>query len=160
MTREALAMTILITPAGIDPRRFKLHRSCSQRQLARLSAAVAHHQGVPLLATLAAMELDVIIDFGLECFDQHPPCTLARDLVQQQKLLTRFPSIPLLDYFQHRWRLPSNPAPTGRLHLVHAEGYAAFFMCASDPQLSVITQISASSAVRGFKNCLFSACPF
>jgi hypothetical protein len=34
---------------------------------------------------------------------------------------------------------PSNPAPTG-VCVAHAEGYAAFFMRASDPQLSVIAQ--------------------
>jgi hypothetical protein len=40
-------------------------------------------KAVPLLVTLAAMALDVIIGFSLECFDQHTPCTLARDLVRQ-----------------------------------------------------------------------------
>src|SRR5215471_12903485 len=61
------------------------------------------------------MTLDVIVGFSLKRLDQHPPCPLLHDLVQQQKLLTRFPSIPFLDYLQHWWRLPSNPAPTGRL---------------------------------------------
>ena len=75
-------MTILVTPAVIDARRTKLHCSRSQGHLARWGAAVAHYQGMPLLVTLAAMALDVIIDFGLECLDQNPPCTLARDLVQ------------------------------------------------------------------------------
>jgi hypothetical protein len=45
----------------------------------------------------------------------HPPGTLTRDLVQSQKLLTSLPSIPLFDYFHHRWRCPSNPAATARL---------------------------------------------
>jgi hypothetical protein len=38
--------------------------------------------------------------------------SFARDLIQQQNFLTRFPLLPLLDYLQHRWRPPSNPAPT------------------------------------------------
>jgi hypothetical protein len=39
---------------------------------------------------------------------------IARDIIQQQKLLTRFPLIPLLDYLQHRWRLLSTRLPPGR----------------------------------------------
>ena len=110
----------------IDPGRAKLHCPSSQRQLARRSAAITHYQSVPLLVTLVAMALDVIIDFSFECFDQHPPRTLAGDLVQEQELLTRFPFIPLLDYFQHRWRLPSNPAATGRLRLLTQKGTPPF----------------------------------
>jgi hypothetical protein len=71
------------------------------------------HQGAPVLVALAAMAFDVIVGFGLKRFDQHPPRSRPRDFVQQQKLLTRFPIILLLDYLQHRWRPPSNPAPTG-----------------------------------------------
>src|SRR6516162_3404887 len=115
MAGEALTATRLIQPAVIDARCLELHCPRSERHLASLAMTIAHHQGVALLVTLAAMALDVIIDFSLECLEQHPPCTLARDLVQPQKLLTRFPSIPFLDYLQHRWRLPSNPASTGRL---------------------------------------------
>jgi hypothetical protein len=48
-----------------------------------LGVTIAHHQGMPLLVALAAMALNIIIDFGLEGFDQHPSGTLARDLVQQ-----------------------------------------------------------------------------
>jgi hypothetical protein len=44
---------------------------------------IAHYQGMALLVALAAMALDVIIGLGLKSFDQHPPRTLARDLVQQ-----------------------------------------------------------------------------
>ena len=76
-------MTMFITPAVIDPRRAKLHCSGSQRHFARLGVTVAHHQGMPLLVALAAIALNIIIDFGPQRFAQHPPGTLARDLVQQ-----------------------------------------------------------------------------
>src|SRR5690348_3307936 len=115
MTGETLAATRLIQPAVIDARRVELHCPRSERHFTSLAMTIAHHQGAPLLVTLAAMALEVIIDFSLECLEQHPPCTLARDLVQPHRLLTRLPSIPFLDYLQHRWRLPSNPATTGRL---------------------------------------------
>jgi hypothetical protein len=36
----------------------------------------------PLLITLAAIALDLIIDFSLERLEQHPPRTLACDLIQ------------------------------------------------------------------------------
>jgi hypothetical protein len=75
-------MTMFITPAVIDARCPQLHGSCSQRHLARLGATVAHHQGVSLLVTLVAMALNVIVNLSLQCFHQHPPCTLARDLIQ------------------------------------------------------------------------------
>ena len=55
------------------------------------------------------MALDVIIDFGLECLDQRPPCTLARNLVQSQQLLARFPFIPLLDYLKDLVASPFQP---------------------------------------------------
>jgi hypothetical protein len=90
---------------------------------------IAHHQGVALLVTLAAMALDLIIDFSLQCLRQHPPCTLARDHVQSQKLLTCFPSIPFLDYLQHRWRLPSNPAYHRAVALLTQTGTPPF-LCA------------------------------
>jgi len=95
-----------------------------------LATAVAHYQRASVLVALAPMALDVIVDLRLKRFHQHPPCALARDLVQRQKLLTGFPCILLLDYLQHRWRPPSNPAPTG-VRVAHAEGYAAFFMTSS-----------------------------
>src|SRR5947209_16659733 len=94
MAGEALASTGLVQPAVIDARRLELHCPCSQRHLASLGVTIAHHQGVPLLVALAAIALEVIIDFSLECFEQHPPCTLARDLVQWQKFLTRGVSLP------------------------------------------------------------------
>ena len=70
-----------------------------------------------MLIPLAVMAFNVIVDLGPERFDQHPPCALARDLIQQQKLLTRFPLIPLLDYLASV-AFPSNPAPTGSLRLL------------------------------------------
>jgi hypothetical protein len=83
MAGEALAMTMFIPPAVSDPQRTKLHRARAQRQLARAGVAIAHHPGVPLFVARAAMALDIIINLRLECCDQHPPGTLARDLVQQ-----------------------------------------------------------------------------
>src|ERR1700693_3631488 len=59
------------------------------------------------------MAFDVIVGLRPECFDQHPPCALARDLVQRQKLLSGFPFILFLDYLQHRWRPPSTRLPPG-----------------------------------------------
>jgi hypothetical protein len=35
-----------------------------------------------MLVAVAAMTLDVIGGLGPERFDQHPPCPLARDVVQ------------------------------------------------------------------------------
>src|SRR5713101_6395585 len=55
----------------------------------------------------------VVSSLGPERFDQHPPCALARDLIQQQKLLTRFPLIPFLDYLQPSVASPSNRLPPG-----------------------------------------------
>src|ERR1700757_2397858 len=126
MAGEALAATRFITPAVGDPRRSELHGACSQCQLARSGATIAHHQGVPVLVALAAMTLNVIVDFNSERFAQHPPCTLACDLVQQQELLTRFLSIPLLDYLQHRWRLPSNPVSHRAVALLTQKGTPPF----------------------------------
>jgi hypothetical protein len=91
-----------------------------------LRLAVANHQGAPVLVALAAMAFDVIVGFGLKRFDQHPPRSRPRDFVQQQKLLTRFPIILLLDYIQHRWRPPSNPAPTGVSRLLTRKGTPPF----------------------------------
>ena len=108
--------------------------------LRALRLAVAHHQGAPVLVALAAMAFDVIVGFGPKRLHQHPPRSHPRDLVQQQKLLTRFPIILLLDYLQHRWRPPSTRLPPG-FRVAHAEGYAAFFMRASNPQLSVIARV-------------------
>jgi hypothetical protein len=124
---EAPALTVLIAAAVIDSWCLQLHGSRAERELARLGLAVAHHQRVALLVALAAMALDVSVGFRLERLNQHPQRSPARDLIQQQNFLTRFPLIPLLDYLQHRWRPPSNPAPTG-VCVGYAEGYAAFFM--------------------------------
>ncbi len=55
----------------------------------------------------------MVSSLGPERFDQHPPCALARDLIQQQKLLTRFPLIPFLDYLQPSVASPSNRLPPG-----------------------------------------------
>src|SRR6202022_4087554 len=131
--------SLFITAAVIHSRRLKLHRPGSQGKLARLGPAVAHHQPASVLVALAAMALDVIVGLSPQRFHQHPPCALARDLVQQQKLLTRFPRILLLDYLQHRWRLLPTRLPPG-FALLTRKGYAAFFMRASDPQLSVIAR--------------------
>src|SRR5689334_9793754 len=123
MAGETLASTRLIKPAIIDARCLELHRPGPERYLASLAITIAHHQRVPLFVALAAMALHVIVDFSHKRFHQHPPCTLARDLIQQRMLLTRFPSILLLDYLQHRWRLPSARLPPGSC-VAHAEGYA------------------------------------
>ena len=65
-------------------------------------------------ASRAAMALDVIVGLSPERFAQHPPRALARDLIQQQNLLTRFPRILLLlDYFRYRWRLLPIRLPPG-----------------------------------------------
>jgi hypothetical protein len=124
--KAALAPTLLVTPAIIDPRRVKLHRPRSHRELALPAATIAHDQGMALFVSLAAMAFEIIVDLSLQRFDQHPPCTFPRDLVQSQNFLARFPLIPLLDYFQHGWRLPSNPATTGRLRLLTLKGTPPF----------------------------------
>jgi hypothetical protein len=137
MAGEALAVTMLITPAVIHSRRAKLHCSRSERHFARLGATVAHHQGVPMLATLAVMALNVIVDLGPERFAQHPPCALARDLMEQQKLLT----CSLSSRFSTTFSIGGVSLPPGShrvLAFAHAEGYAAFFKRVSHPQLSVI----------------------
>ncbi len=110
---EAPATSLFITAAVIDPRCLKLYCPRSQRKLAPLAPAVAHHQRASLLVALAPMALDVIVGLRLKRFDQHPPCALARDLIQRQKLLTGFPCILLLDYLQHRWRLLPTRLPPG-----------------------------------------------
>src|ERR1700687_1376838 len=111
--RVAPAASLLILPAIVDPRRLKLHGSRAQGKLAPLAPAVAHHQRTSLLVALAALALDVIVGLRLKRFAQHPPCALARDLVQRQKPLTGFPCILLLDYLQHRWRLLPTRLPPG-----------------------------------------------
>lgn len=96
-----------------------------------------------MLVAFAAMTLDVIGGLGSQRFDQHPPCALAHDLVQQLKLRSCFPVIPLVDYLQHRWRLPTKPGSHRVWAFAYAEGCAACFMRASHPQPSVIAQLGA-----------------
>jgi len=124
---EASALAVLIVAAVIDSWRSQLHGSRAERELARLALAVAYHQRVALLVALAAMARDVSVGFRLERLNQHPHRSPARDFIQQQNFLAHFPLISLLDYLQHRWRPPSNPAPTG-VCVGYAEGYAAFFI--------------------------------
>jgi len=78
-----------------------------------------------VLVALAAMALHVIVGLGPEHFDQNPPWALSRDLVQQQKLLTRFPRILLIDYLQHRWRLLPTRLPP-RFGLLTRKGTPPF----------------------------------
>jgi hypothetical protein len=88
---------LFITATVINPRCLELYCPRSQGKLALLAAAVAHHQRASLLVALPAMALDVIVGLRPECFDPHPPRTLARDLVQRQKPLTGFPFSLFLD---------------------------------------------------------------
>jgi hypothetical protein len=99
--------------AVIDPRGLKLYRPRSQGKLAPLGPAVAHHHRASVLVALAAMSLYVIVGLRPERFDQHPPCALARDLVQRQTLLTGFPCILFLDYLHYRWHLLPTRLPPG-----------------------------------------------
>ena len=47
--------------------------------------AVAHHQPTPVLVALAGEPGDVGVDLGLQRFGQHPPGTLADDLIDQRR---------------------------------------------------------------------------
>ena len=47
-------------------------------------AAVAYHQPAPVLVALLAERGDVGVDLGLQRLGQHPPATIADDLVDQR----------------------------------------------------------------------------
>jgi len=115
---ETLAATRFIEPAVIDPRRVELHRPGAERHLASWRVTIAHYQGMPLRVTLTAMALDVTSP------KSSSPASLS------SRFSTTFSTGGV--------SLPTRPLPGGCV--AHAEGYAAFFMSASDPQLSVITQ--------------------
>jgi hypothetical protein len=110
---ETLTPALLIAAAVVDPWCLQFHGSGSQGDFSGGSPPVTHHQSVTLFVAGAAMAFDVTIGFPLKCRHQHAPRSLARDLVQHQKLLARFPCILVLDYPQHRWRPPSTRLPPG-----------------------------------------------
>jgi hypothetical protein len=122
-------VTILIPPAVIDSRCVKLHRSRSERHFARLGMTVAHHQGVLMLVTLAVMALNVIVDLGPERFAQYPPYALARDLIQQQKLLTCLPLIPTSRLPSASVASPSTRLPPGFAFALRGRVRRLFHAC-------------------------------
>ena len=69
----------------VDPRRGHLDRTGAGQHLAGLVGAVAHHQPAPVLVALVAERGDVGLDLGLQRLGQHPPGTLADDLVDQRR---------------------------------------------------------------------------
>src|SRR6202047_5289645 len=71
---------------------------------------------------------------------------------------TGFPRILLLDYLQHRWRLLPTRLPPG-FALLTRKGYAAFFMRASDPQLSVIARPHLHSSQTLSRSMAFQVAP-
>jgi hypothetical protein len=74
---------------------------------ARRGVAVADHQPVAVLVDQLAMGGDVGLDLGLQRGRQHPPGTLAEQLVQFQGQLG--PCLVVNHYTQHRG-VPSSPA--------------------------------------------------
>ncbi len=54
--------------------------------------AVAHHQPAAGLVALGGEPGDVIIDLDLKGFGQHPPSTLADELINQRRGQTAIPA--------------------------------------------------------------------
>ena len=76
--------SIGIDAAVVDPWRPHLHGPGRGQDLARLVRAVAHHQPVPVLVPLADEPGDIGVNLGLQGLGQHPPGTLADDLIDQR----------------------------------------------------------------------------
>jgi hypothetical protein len=103
-----------VDPAVVDPRRDHLHRAGAGQHLAGLMAAVAYHQPAPVLVALLAERGDVGVDLGLQRLGQHPPGTLAHDLVDHRRRAggrSRHPRlVPVVgvlgDYGEHGSYLP------------------------------------------------------
>jgi hypothetical protein len=68
----------------VDPRRAHLHRPRRGEHLAGLARAVAYHQSPAALVALVGEPGDDRIGLGLQRLGQHPPGTLAHDVINQR----------------------------------------------------------------------------
>jgi hypothetical protein len=93
-------------------------------QRARRGVPVADHQPMAVLVGQLSMRGDVGLHLGLQRDRQHPPSTLAKQLIQIGNQLD--PCLPVNHYTQHRG-VPSSPA-LARRRLPTGQGgrYAAF----------------------------------
>ena len=106
-----------VQAAVVHPRADHLDLAHPGGQRATRGVPVADHQPVALLIDQLGMRGDVGLHLGLQRCRQHPPGTLAEQLVQIGGQLG--PCLPVNHYTQHRG-VPSSPAlarrrlPTGQ----------------------------------------------
>lgn len=83
---EPLALArCLVDALVVHPRRLHLHHAGRRGHFARLVVAISHDQAVALLVSLTSQLGYVSVDFSLQRGGQHPPRTLADDLVDQRR---------------------------------------------------------------------------
>jgi hypothetical protein len=83
---EPLPLTgFRIHAAVIDPRCVHSDRPRRRGHLARRVIAVAHHEATPMLIAQLSVAGDVSIDLSPQCLSQHPPSTLADDLIDHRR---------------------------------------------------------------------------
>jgi hypothetical protein len=105
----------------VDSRRGDLDGAGAGEHLAWLMAAVAYDQPVAVGVALIGELVDVAIHLGLQRFGQHPPGTLAHDLIDQRRTTGRtvIASGRVRDYGEHGRTFPSrraNADPDQNLH--------------------------------------------
>ena len=129
-------------------------RAGAGEHLARLVAAVAHHQPMPALVALVGELGDIGVDFGLQRLGQHPPRTLPDDLVDQRRRPGRRRGGRTLtlgrirNYGEHR-DVPSRPALHRRSSLEPSIGHPGRYAPSrADPQISSIAPETCEGAVR------------
>src|SRR5512133_433126 len=112
-----------IRAAVIHPRRPHRDRTRGSHYLALAGMAVADHQPPATLIPLGGVGGEVSVDLGLQGGTQHPPSTLAYQLVQvQAQLVLR---LGVGSYTQHAAFLPAGVHHAGASRTCHPGRYAA-----------------------------------
>ena len=98
------------------PRLLDRHRPCCRGHLPLGVVAVTDHQPMTVLVDLVSVRLDVAGDLGLQRRCQHPPSTVAHDLIQQRRPHRRAGRAGLaafMDYLEHGHTFPNQRANAG-----------------------------------------------
>ena len=87
--REPLPLTgFRVNALVVNARRVHLDRARAGDHITRLVVTVAHHQPTPVVVALVGEPSDVGVDLGAQCLGQHPPRTLADDLIDHRRRRT------------------------------------------------------------------------